>query len=135
MSTSPRREFLGQLATAAVALAGTACATPAIATQQQASGPAPAAPKAPATPAAKVVFDDTWSSRLTGKHKAVFDSPEVGDGIAIYHAQSWMSGFKDVMGTSDADTNAVLVLRHAAVPMVFSSTLWEKYEIGRLRKL
>ena len=135
MSSSPRREFLGQLATAAVALAGTACAAPAIATQQQAAGPAPTTPPAPSTPPAKVVFDDSWTTRLTGKHKAVFDSPEIGGGVAIYHAQMWMSGFKDVLGTTDADTNAVLVLRHAAVPMVINSAMWEKYEIGRLRKI
>ena len=130
-----RREFLGQLATAAVVLAGTACAAPALATSQ-ASAPADA-PVAPtsSTPASKTVFDDSWVGRLTAKHKAVFDSPEINDGAAIWQAQLWAAGFKEMYNLTDADTQAVLVLRHAAVPMVFNDEIWAKYQVGKLRKV
>ena len=134
MSTSPRREFLGQLATAAVALAGTACAAPAIATQQQAAGPVPSAPPTPSTPPAKVVFDDTWTTRLTGKHKAVFDSPEIEEGTALYHAMSYLGAIKDVFGTGDSDASVVVVLRHAAVPMLYNDVMWAKYDLGAQTK-
>lgn len=132
-AVTPRREFLGQLATAAVALAGTACAAPAIASSQGAPTPASAAP--PRAPASKTVFDDSWTQRLTAKHKAVFDSPEIFGGAALYQAELWASGFKEMYSLADADTQAVLVLRHAAVPMVFNDTIWSKYQIGKLRKV
>jgi len=129
---TPRREFLGQIATAAVALAGTACVAPALATSQGA--PASSTPT-PRPPAPKTVFDDSWTQRLTGKHKAVFDSPEIFGGAAIYQAELWASGFKEMYNVTDADAQAVLVLRHAAVPMVFSDAIWTKYEIGKRRKV
>src|SRR5690349_18408036 len=101
-----RREFLGQLAAAAVVLAGTGCAAPAVASSQ-ATAPTPDA--APAmtmatTPASKTVFDDSWVERLTAKHKAVFDSPEIQGGVAIYQAQLWASGFKEMYHLADSDT-------------------------------
>ena len=37
-------------------------------------------------------WDDSWSARLTAKHKAVFDMPEVDDGLAIDHAVLWLEG-------------------------------------------
>lgn len=138
---TPRREFIGQLATAAVALVGTAACAPAIASQQPATSTAPAAngggaraAAASAIPAAKVTFDDSWTTRLTAPHKGVFDSPEIGDGIAVMQAQIWIRGNKEALGATDADTQAVLVLRHAAVPMVFNDALWEKYELGKETK-
>ena len=134
---TPRREFLGQLATAAVALAGTACAAQ-TAASSQASAPAqnPAATQTiPSRPPSKTVFDDSWTQRLTAKHKAVFDSPELADGAALYQAQIWASGFKEMYQLTDADTQAVLVFRHAGVPMVFNDVIWSKYEIGKRRKV
>jgi len=89
----------------------------------------------PSAPASKTVFDDSWVQRLTAKHKAVFDSPEIQGGVAIYQAQLWASGFKEMYNLADSDTQAVLVLRHAAVPMVFNDAMWTKYQIGKLRKV
>jgi len=132
-SATPRREFIGQLATAAVALAGTACVSPSFASSQgtPAASPSPTPPR----PASKTVFDDSWTQRLTAKHKAVFDSPEIFGGAAIYQAELWASGYKEMYNLGDADTQAVLVLRHAAVPMVINDAMWSKYEIGKLRKV
>jgi hypothetical protein len=130
-----RREFLGQLATAAVALAGTACAAQTVAGAQAAAPAQNPAGATPTDPASKTVFDDSWTQRLTAKHKAVFDSPELADGAAIYQAQIWSSGFKEMYHLSDADTQAVLVFRHAGVPMVFNDAIWSKYEIGKRRKV
>lgn len=130
---TPRREFINQLATATVALVGVACA-PAAGIQPVAEGAAPAAPPAPPAPVGKTTFDDTWTRRLTGKHRGVFDSPEIGAGIAIFQAQLWISGVKEALGTSSSDPQAVLVLRHRAVPMVLNDMLWEKYQLGKETK-
>jgi hypothetical protein len=135
-ASAGRREFLGQLATAAVAIAGTACAG---ATAQ--SAPAPAAP-VPATPGptngatpAPRRWSDVWVSRITGKHKAVFDAPEIADGAVISNAWVWMKGFKDVYGVADSDLSPVLVIRHAAIAMAFDDEMWAKYEIGKHEKI
>ncbi|MEP6690062.1 MAG: hypothetical protein ABJD07_02835 [Gemmatimonadaceae bacterium] len=128
---TPRREFLGQLATAAVALAGTACANTVAATQSatQAAAPAPRVPRPPQH------FDDAWVKRLTAPHKAVFDSPDIEDGLAIGQAYLYMQGYHTVYQTPDSDIQAVIVMRHKGVPMAFGDELWDKYEIGKMIKL
>jgi hypothetical protein len=143
--STQRREFLAQLATAAVAVAGTACA-PAIASQQVAPAPAPmpgaapaasAAPSSAARPAsARRTFDDSWTARVAkAKHKAVFDSPEVVGGIALWQAFSYMRGYKAVFDTPDADVRPVIVMRHMATVMAFGDALWAKYDLGEATKL
>ncbi len=124
-----RREFLGQLATATVALAGTACAGGA----RVATAPAPVA----ATPAAppRVPPNDAWAARITGTHKAVFDSPAINDGTVIANAYVYMMGYKDVYKLADSDLTAVLVVRHAAIPMAVDDELWAKYDLGRFAKV
>lgn len=68
--------------------------------------------------------------RITAKHKAVFDSPEIEDGTALFHAMSYLGSVKDVFGTGDSDANVVVVLRHRAVPLLFNDAMWTKYAIG-----
>ena len=138
-----RRDFLGQLATAAVAIAGTAACAPA-ATQSAAPAPTPAPPSgatsgttiaaAPArSPARK--WDDSWVSRITGKHKAVFDAPSVADGTIVSNTWVWMRGYSDVYQTTDSDLSAVMVIRHAGISMAFDDELWAKYELGKHAKV
>lgn len=75
-------------------------------------------------------WDATWMERITAKHKAVFDSPEIEEGTALYHAMSYLGSVKDVFGQTDADASVVVVLRHAAVPMLYNDAIWAKYDIG-----
>jgi hypothetical protein len=60
----------------------------------------------------------------------VFDSPEINDATALWHAFSYLSSVKDVFGGSDSDASVVVVLRHAAVPVLYSDAMWAKYNIG-----
>lgn len=125
-----RREFIGQLATAAVALAGTACATAGGAVQ---SAPAPV--PAPPAPRVAVKWDDAWTRRISGTHKAVFDAPEIADGTIIGNAVVWMKGYKDVYGLLDDEMSAVLVIRHGAIAMAMDDAYWEKYDLGKANKV
>jgi hypothetical protein len=131
-----RREFLGQIAASAIVLAGTACATPAAAPQ---AAPAPAPTPAPngigEAPAQTTHWDDSWFARLTAKHKAVLDMPEVDDGSAIEHATLWIEGTRAALAAPSGDTQAVVVIRHAAVILAYSDAMWAKYEIGKERKI
>lgn len=137
-AASPRREFLGQLATAAAALAATACVNGAGGSVAVAAEPAPAsdAPELPPMPPLPALeFDDAWADKLTGTYRAVFDSPDIEDGTAVFNAYSFMKGFEDMYKVSDADVNAVVVIRHKAIPMILDDELWARYTLGEYAKV
>jgi hypothetical protein len=102
-----RRDFLRR---ASVLAAGTLAAGPLGASELPA--------------AAQGTWDMSWTERVTGRHKMVFDAHEVSDGVCLHQARSFLQGYKDVYGLTDRDVTAVLVIRHAAVPMVMNDTLW-----------
>ena len=132
---TPRRDFLGQLALSAVAITASACAPAAMATQ---TAPAPqqaTPPAAPMPPPAPVKWDDSWVGRITGKHKGVFDCPEIGVGTLVGQAFNYFAGMKQAMGVTDADISAVLVIRHSAIPLAFDDEMWAKYDIGKMMKV
>ena len=136
--TTPRREFIGQLATAAAALAATACVSGAgtLGAAAPETTPASAGPKLPPMPPLpKLEFDDAWTNRLTGKYRAVFDSPDIEDGTAVFNAYSYMKGFKDMYKLEDSDVNAVVVIRHEAIPMVLDDEMWSRYKLGEYTKI
>jgi hypothetical protein len=116
---SDRRGFLGRL------LGGTAAL---------AFGGASGAAAAPAL-RARDPWDDSWVQRITGAHRQVFDAPDVAEGTALHMARVFMQGYKDVYGTTDADTSAVLVFRHKAIPVVLSDAAWDHYGLGKRLKL
>src|SRR5215207_2813808 len=95
-----RRNFLSDLAVGA---------TGAVALSALSSDPALAAE---GSPAAAAEWDLTWIDRLTGKYRTVFDAPEVNEGTVFTNATVFMMGFKDVYTASDADMQAVIVMRH-----------------------
>ena len=129
---TPRREFIGQLAASAIVLAGSACAAPAVASQA-ATPPSPVA--RPQGASAPPHWDDSWFARLTAKHKAVFDSPEIEDGLVLFQAVGYVNGMRDAIGVADGDAQSVVVMRHSAIPMVFNDAMWEKYEFGKEEKV
>jgi hypothetical protein len=128
--STPRREFLGQIAASAIVLAGTACAAP-VASQAASSSPTPAG--RPSSGSGQ--WDDSWLTRLTAKHKAVFDSPQIEDGMVLRNASNYISGMREAAGAGDHDVQAVVVVRHAAIPMAFNDAMWQKYEIGKDKKV
>jgi hypothetical protein len=118
---TPRRQFIGELAAGAAALAAVACVP-------DGDGPRQTPPPQPAS------WNTAWQDRITAKHRAVFDSPEINGGTALYHAQMYLRSVKDVFGTGDHDASVVVVLRHSAVPLLFNDAMWQKYEIGKETK-
>lgn len=119
--THPRRDFLGWIG--ASALLG---ATPAT---LLASSPSDA-PRAIADD-----FDMSWTDKMTGKHRAVFDSPQVSEGAALYRAIFWRDQYKSVYGTDPATMNPVVVFRHEAISLVMSDSYWERFELGKTTKI
>jgi len=134
-SVTARRQFIGELAAGAAALAAIACSPAAAATSASSQAPAPAAPLSAANHASmpkqsELTWDTSWMNRITAKHKVVFDSPEINDGDALWSAAGYFDWVKDVFKTGDSDSSVVVVLRHAAVPMLYSDAMWAKYDLG-----
>jgi hypothetical protein len=117
-----RRGFLGRLAGAAAALAGGG-----LLAREAGAQAAQAAVQAPTSAA----WDMSWVERVTGAHRQVFDAPEIADGTALHQARSWMAGYAEVYGAKDADMSAVIVVRHAAIPMVLDDAFWARYEVAK----
>jgi len=80
-------------------------------------------------------WDMTWVERVTGTYRMVFDAPEIAEGTVLHQARVYRSGYSEVHGTKDADTTAVLVIRHAAIPIVANDRLWDELELGKKFKV
>lgn len=122
-----RREFLTHVATAAAVVAGTACAVPlsAATTAGSTSRTLRSAP-----------FDDSWTRRVAAaKHRAVMDSPNIDDGLALTHATFFMQGYREQLDVGASDVVAVVVLRHLATVVALNDAIWEQYEIGERYKV
>src|SRR5437762_6991917 len=114
-----RRGFLGRLA--ATAAAGVAGLTPLRLEAQ---------PRHDRATGADPSFE-TWLNRINGKHKMIFDAPEVNNGMPVVWPRVWLNGNNENYATKDADNSAVIVLRHAAIPIAMQDALWAKYKLGR----
>jgi hypothetical protein len=134
---TPRREFLGQFAASAIVLAGAACATPAVTANPPVATPAPSPAANPSSTPLPVTthWDDSWFAHLTAKHKAVFDSPQIDDGLVLANASGYIRGMRDAIGAGPNDVQAVIIIRHAAIAMAFNDAMWAKYEIGKDKKI
>jgi hypothetical protein len=119
-TTANRREFLGQLA-GTTALFG---AFPLL----DATSPAG---MLIASRAVADEWDLSWTKRVTGKHKAVFDVPEVESGYGVWRSSLWMDQYKAVLGATDKDLNTILILRHNGIVMAMKQAFWDEYGVGK----
>lgn len=141
--STARREFLGQFAASAIVLAGAGCASPGTTATQSAPAPAGPAAKAPSSggggtgplPQPPATWDDSWFGKLTAKHKAVFDSPEILDGLVLTHAAGYVRGMREAIAAGENDVQTVIVLRHLAVVLLLNDAMWSKYDLGKLRNV
>ncbi|HEU5050327.1 MAG TPA: hypothetical protein VFU00_08405 [Gemmatimonadales bacterium] len=80
-------------------------------------------------------WDVSWTGRITGKYKAVFDSPEFSEGAGVWRAVMWRDQHKEIYGTDPADMSAVLVIRHGAIALAMGDAYWEQFRIGKELKM
>jgi len=76
-------------------------------------------------------WDLSWVEKLTAPHKAVFDSPGIGEGMALYRAIGWCKQYNKVFGTPRSDMNPVLVYRHESIALVMDHSYWETFHVGK----
>jgi hypothetical protein len=121
---TPRRQFVGRVLGGAAAMA----AAPLLPLTDAAAG-AQGAGTSPRPQQA--TWDMSWVDRIVGEPRMVFDSPEISEGLGMSQVRSWMAGNAEVYGTRDDQMAAVLMIRHAGVPMVMGDAWWDKYELGK----
>ena len=119
-----RRAFIANVAGGASALAAVGLTATELLAK---AGPA-AAPQG--------AWDMSWVDRVQrAKHKMVFDSPAIGDGMALNNAITWLNGYREVYQTGDADMAAVLVFRHKGLPVALNDDMWARLKLGEDEKV
>jgi hypothetical protein len=82
-------------------------------------------------PPQAIVWDTSWTQKVTGKHKAMFDVPEIEGGAGVYRAAIWVRQYTDVLKLQPADLSAVIVIRHSAIPLAMNQDFWATYGVGK----
>ena len=114
---TPRRGFLGRVASAmALGLAGL-MPTPSHAQ----TAPAPA-------------NGPDWPGALKGRHRQVVDAYEANSGFPLAFAYTFLAPHGPPNPSAPAAT-AVVVLRHGAFPIALDNEMWRKYKIGESFKI
>jgi hypothetical protein len=80
-------------------------------------------------------WDLSWTDRLKGKYRAVFDNAEVESGYGVWRAASWARQYMDVLKASPADVTPAVILRHNAIVLAMQQSFWDKYNIGSSKKI
>lgn len=76
-------------------------------------------------------WDLSWTKRIKGKNRAVFDVPEIENGYGVWRSMVWMQQYKEVLGASDKDLTTVLILRHNGIALALSPAFWSEYGVGK----
>lgn len=121
---SPRRKFLGMIATGAAALGISAFGTPALA-------------KAGTLAESDTLTSDAdeWFNKINGKHRIVYDVSGPHQGNELMMPFAWAKVFmltNAATGTPEKESNVVTIWRHSAIPFAMEDRLWEKYKFGEL---
>jgi len=73
---------------------------------------------------------EEWLKGITGKHRQVFDATSVNEGAMLGYTRTWLATIKETYNLDDKDLTAVIILRHASIPLAFENPIWEKYKLG-----
>jgi hypothetical protein len=125
--TTNRREFIGHVTTGAAAFGMLPLTNELLANRFGIAAPL-AGTQTPA-------WDLSWTNKITGKHKAVFDVPEIESGYGVWRASIYVNQYRDVLGVKETDITPVLVLRHNAIVLAMTQAYWDKYGIAAANKV
>ena len=110
-----RRDFLETLAISTLGLGAASLIIPA---ELEAQGPAGGH------------WDLSWTTRIKGKRRAVFDVTQIEDGYGVWRAIIWRKQYAAVFGIAEASLSTVVVIRHNAVPLALNQTFWDRYGVA-----
>ncbi|MFI5164908.1 MAG: hypothetical protein ACHQHP_06650, partial [Bacteroidia bacterium] len=123
--TTPRRGFLGTIATGAAALGLTALASPFTLNAQQKAPAKAAMPKAPMSEA------DVWFGKVKGTHRIVYDATRTHEVMPFVWPKVFLLT-NAATGSPEHDCGVVVILRHEGIPYAFKDEVWEKYNFKDL---
>ena len=113
-SPTPRREFLGRMASAAAA-AGVATS---LARAEAAEASAP----------------DAWIAEVKGTHKCLFDFPQHKNALPLLHILNYINTYAAAYKTGPGQVGAVGTFygagNQASITMAFNDAIWAKYALG-----
>jgi intracellular sulfur oxidation DsrE/DsrF family protein len=116
-----RRDFLGSIATGAVAMGVASMVAP---LNLKAGTLKTTENNLPEDP-------DAWFAKIKGKHRIVFDATHPKEIFPF----AWPRVFlltNEATGSPVNDCGVVVVLRHDAIPYAFEDKLWTKYKFGEM---
>jgi hypothetical protein len=79
---------------------------------------------------AGVNWDLSWTGRLQGKRRAIFDIPEIESGYGIWRAVAWKKQYSQVLNLPADTIDIVAVLRHNGIALAMNQAFWERYNVG-----
>ena len=126
MSTA-RRDFLQQCALGSLS-------TALIPLTAQAAWVERAVAASTSTSQAQLV-DLSWTRRLTGKYKAVYDSPDVGGGLGVLRAGVVSAQYMAAYNVPASAISPVIVLRHDGIVLAMPQTYWDRFKVGEKYKV
>ncbi len=85
---------------------------------------------APLPAQAESHWDLSWTDRIKGKRRAVFDVPEIEDGYGVWRAVIWKKQYSQVFRIPEASLSMVLILRHNAILLAMNNEFWGRYGMG-----
>ncbi len=116
-----RRDFLGQLATGAVALGLTGTIPRVLAAEPPVWN--------------DVQPSDKWLTALKGKHRQFFDMPNHENGMSLLHVRNYLNTMRDTYKSTHPDVTAVASLYGMSTMLGFSDAMWQKYPIASAIKV
>lgn len=120
-SKTPRRAFIGSIATGAATLGIASFANPFQLNAETGIAGSPA-------------DADAWFSTIKGKHRIVFDVTQPHEIFPFAWAKVYLVT-NAATGTPENMCSTVVVLRHAAIGYAMNNDLWKKYKFGEMFKV
>ncbi len=80
-------------------------------------------------------WDTSWTARVTGRHRAMFDIPELEGGVGVFRAGIWGRQVADVLKAAPGEVCTVIVIRHNAMPYLMTHEFWTAYEVGKALRI
>ena len=132
MSTD-RRAFLHRAVLGAASLGALPAALSA--SPAPANGAVPVGRDVPDMTLADPEWDVSWTKKVSGKHKALFDVPDISGGAGVFRAGLWARHYADVFKLPLSDLSSVIVIRHDAIGLAMTQTFWDEYKVGKRNKV
>lgn len=104
-------------------------------TTMQCTGARIPSARPPVRPSAASPWDVTWVDKITGKHRAVFDSVEISAALGLIRPLFWLKDYADVYNAPASDMSSVIVLRHNAIWLIMDDEFWAHHKIGEATKI